>query len=134
MEMVFVKQFDWRTLPLWLAVGASTVLLCLGQFHLVEGWRSIMFLNVGGIGLIACLALSELRRRHGELEILKLREVAATDVLTGVGNRRLFEQEMSRCVAVHRRYRTPCSMLMIDADHFKSINDTWGHDIGDQVL
>lgn len=121
-------------LPLWLAVGASFCLLFLGQFQLVTGWRAVMFLNVGGIGLIACLALSELRRRNGEMEILRLMAVATTDPLTGVGNRRSLDQEISRRMAIFRRYQTPCSLLLIDADHFKAINDTHGHDVGDRVL
>jgi diguanylate cyclase (GGDEF)-like protein len=128
------RQMEFRALPLWLAVSGSFLLLFLGQFQFVTGWQAIMFLNVGGIGLIACLALSELRRRNGELEILRLRAVATTDPLTGIGNRRSFDQEVNRRMAIFRRYQTNCSLLIIDADHFKAINDTWGHDVGDKVL
>jgi diguanylate cyclase (GGDEF)-like protein len=121
-------------LPVWAAVCISTVLLCIGQFGLVDGWRAVLFLNVGGIGLISCLGLSEIRRRFDEQEILRLKEAATSDPLTGVGNRRSFDQELSRRVTQLRRYATPCSLLIIDVDYFKSINDTWGHDAGDQAL
>jgi diguanylate cyclase (GGDEF)-like protein len=126
-----LKKHGWI---MWLAVGASAALICMGQFGFVDGWRAILFLNTGGIGLISCLGLSELGRRHDEREIRRLREVATMDPLTGTGNRRWFDQELGRRVTQFRRYRTPCSLLVIDADHFKSINDTWGHDVGDQVL
>lgn len=134
MTDLFERQSIKGVLPLWLAVGASFSLLCMGQFQVVTGWQAVMFLNVGGIGLIACLALSELRRRNGELEILRLRAVATTDSLTGIGNRRSFDLEVSRRMAIFRRYQTACSLLLIDADHFKAINDTYGHDAGDRVL
>lgn len=134
-----VHDLIWRklrvdSLPIWVAVCASTTLLCFGQFRLINGWQSILFLNTGGIGLISCLGLSELRRRCHEREIQRLREFATTDPLTGAGNRRSFDQELSRKITQFQRYNTPCSLLIIDADHFKSVNDTWGHDTGDIVL
>ena len=64
----------------------------------------------------------------------KLRLLATTDSLTGALNRRAFidiaQQEIKRA----RRYNIPLTVLMVDIDHFKHINDTYGHLIGDQVL
>lgn len=120
--------------PIWLTIFGSVTLLCLGQFKLVDTSVATMYLNIGGIGLIACLGLSELRRRHGEHEISQLREAATTDALTAVGNRRAFDLEINRRIALFRRHRGVCSLLIIDADHFKSINDRWGHDVGDMAL
>lgn len=64
----------------------------------------------------------------------KLRLLATTDSLTGIFNRRHFlevtERELERC----RRYPAPFSLIMFDADRFKAVNDTHGHDVGDLVL
>jgi diguanylate cyclase (GGDEF)-like protein len=122
------------SLSLWVTVFASAMFMCIGQFGVIDGKRSALFLNCGGIGLIACLALSEVRRRCNENEIQRLREVATIDPLTGAGNRRSFDQELSRKITQFQRYGTTCSLLIVDADYFKSINDRWGHDVGDKVL
>jgi diguanylate cyclase (GGDEF)-like protein len=63
-----------------------------------------------------------------------LRRLATTDPLTGANNRRRYneisERELTRC----KRYQHPLCVLMLDADHFKKVNDTYGHDAGDRVL
>ena len=64
----------------------------------------------------------------------KLRELAVTDNLTGALNRHGFEEIAENAFMVSKRYSRPLSILMIDADHFKDINDKYGHDIGDRVL
>lgn len=70
---------------------------------------------------------------HKELQE-QLRHIANSDPLTGVGNRRYFMEvgnsEFFRAV----RYHQPMSLLMLDVDHFKNINDTYGHEIGDIAL
>lgn len=59
---------------------------------------------------------------------------ARTDGLTHVANRRAFDEELSRRCAAWERRGTPCSLLMIDVDHFKKFNDLHGHQAGDEVL
>ena len=59
---------------------------------------------------------------------------ARCDALTGVANRRAFDEEMSRHYAEFRRYGTPLCVCMIDIDFFKMFNDTHGHQAGDAVL
>lgn len=64
----------------------------------------------------------------------KLQNMAMTDFLTGLPNRRSALQRLKNLVAEVQRYGEPLSCLMIDIDHFKQINDTYGHDCGDSVL
>ncbi|QQO14088.1 diguanylate cyclase [Bradyrhizobium diazoefficiens] len=64
----------------------------------------------------------------------KLEEMATTDALTGLKNRRKFDAVIDVEWRRAMRQRTPIALLMIDADHFKAYNDTFGHQAGDQVL
>ena len=64
----------------------------------------------------------------------RLRELAETDPLTGLYNRRALEVRLARELEQAQRYQTVMSCLMIDVDHFKATNDTWGHHMGDRVL
>ncbi len=59
---------------------------------------------------------------------------ARTDKLTGLANRRAFDDELSRRLAECRRHESPLSILMLDIDHFKVFNDQFGHAAGDAVL
>lgn len=59
---------------------------------------------------------------------------ALTDHLTGAGNRAALDQTLEREWELSRRNKQPISMLMIDLDHFKQVNDTFGHDAGDIIL
>jgi diguanylate cyclase (GGDEF)-like protein len=73
--------------------------------------------------------LKRLTAQHTELERL-----ATTDSLTGLGNRRFLFERLGQEVYRARRYHTPLSLLLFDIDHFKRINDGWGHAVGDHVL
>jgi diguanylate cyclase (GGDEF)-like protein len=64
----------------------------------------------------------------------KLEELATTDALTGLKNRRKFNATIEAEWRRATRQKTPLALLMIDADHFKSYNDTFGHQAGDQML
>jgi diguanylate cyclase (GGDEF)-like protein/putative nucleotidyltransferase with HDIG domain len=72
---------------------------------------------------------AELVRQNERLEAL-----ATTDDLTGLNNRRRFFEALESQYALASRQRSPLSLVMLDVDHFKSYNDTFGHPAGDEVL
>jgi diguanylate cyclase (GGDEF)-like protein/hemerythrin-like metal-binding protein len=75
-------------------------------------------------------------RTHLRLQqaLKDLEQLAFTDRLTGAWNRRYFEQIVAAEIARSRRYRQPLSLIFIDIDHFKRVNDRHGHQTGDVVL
>ena len=82
------------------------------------------------------MALIELRANQQQLDssLRELEQLSSTDELTGLHNRRSLLQKLKFEVARTRRFRTPLSALMIDLDHFKQVNDSHGHAVGDQIL
>ncbi|HHT9107734.1 MAG TPA: sensor domain-containing diguanylate cyclase [Candidatus Wunengus sp. YC63] len=79
---------------------------------------------------------AELRRKQKELEDLNeaLEKQAITDTLTEVYNRQKFHEMLIQETKESRRYNTHLSLIMFDIDHFKLVNDTYGHQAGDAVL
>jgi len=69
-----------------------------------------------------------------QMSIALLTSAAALDPLTGCYNRREFETQINRSVAIATRHKSELSLFMFDLDHFKKVNDTYGHQAGDQVL
>ena len=64
----------------------------------------------------------------------RMQQMATTDPLTGAGNRLALSQEMERQEAERERYKRPYSVLLVDLDHFKTVNDRFGHGVGDETL
>jgi diguanylate cyclase (GGDEF)-like protein len=79
----------------------------------------------GSLGLLLML------RRHLLPQLLNMAQI---DALSGIFNRRTFMETAREVLAKARQVGVPCSMALIDVDHFKQINDTYGHDAGDQVI
>ena len=79
---------------------------------------------------------AELRRTNRDLAEAneEVRRLAITDSLTGCYNRRFFDQVERREIQRHRRYGSPLSVVFVDVNRFKQLNDTLGHETGDAVL
>jgi diguanylate cyclase (GGDEF)-like protein len=82
------------------------------------------------------LALAQVREKNVQLEqsLKKMEEMAATDALTGLYNRRHFGKALEQSFAEARRYEKDLSCVMIDLDSYKKLNDSLGHQVGDQLL
>jgi diguanylate cyclase (GGDEF)-like protein len=98
----------------------------------LEAVRRWQWLAIGlGVLLMALLALLAWRQWR---KSRRLRDLTLTDPLTGVANRPGIEREAARALEESIRNGTPLSLLMLDLDHFKAINDRYGHAAGDKVL
>lgn len=99
--------------------------------------RVVVFLAAGHFVLILVVWVlaSDVERLAGaraRAELLELQ--ATTDPLTGIANRRRADEELLRQVAHARRYGQPFGVVLVDLDNFKAVNDTYGHEVGDEVL
>lgn len=97
----------------------------------------LYLVTAGGMQLMAFEDMTyELRRTNRRLETAraKLRRLVITDPLTGCRNRRFFDEIIGRELKRRRRYEVPLTLMFVDIDEFKAINDTHGHDVGDEVL
>jgi diguanylate cyclase (GGDEF)-like protein len=84
--------------------------------------------NLRLLGLLGAAALETV------WEIAEINRRARTDALTGLANRQQFEERLTRIVAETNRFGGSCTLVVIDIDRFKHVNDTFGHQVGDQVL
>lgn len=80
--------------------------------------------------------LEELQDKNLQLEesMKQLKQLATTDALTGLANRRYFNEQLDRQFSQAQRYHDDLTCCMIDLDHYKQLNDTHGHQMGDEVL
>ncbi|UIJ73393.1 diguanylate cyclase [Aurantimonas sp. HBX-1] len=107
------------------------VLMIIPVPGLVGSLIPLCVLNFAGVVVLGSFLSEEGRRRHATR---LLEKEAATDALTGLPNRRKFDAAGLALVRGARETDRAVALLMIDLDHFKRINDRWGHDVGDRVL
>jgi len=126
--LAIVNAWVAISLPSPDAGGATKALLTSVVLYLI---------TAGGMQLMTFEDMTyELRRTNKRLEHAqtRLRRMVITDPLTGCRNRHFFDEIIGRELQRHRRYGVPLSLLFVDIDRFKTINDTYGHDVGDAVL
>lgn len=103
-------------------------------------WLVLAASVLAGLGLITQLRIRALEASRVQLRQLvqeQTRELAALamqDSLTGLANRRAFDQRLEKELMMSRRYHTPLTIALLDLDHFKKINDTYLHTGGDIIL
>ena len=150
----YLRIFFLRRYVGLVAVGVGMVLLCAtsaaGAAVTAELlWEPAVLNQLLGINVIVSLFVAlgmhvlvfeemteELRRTNRDLAAAhqEVKRLVITDPLTGCHNRRFFDEIQRREVQRHRRYSAPLSVVFVDVNHFKQLNDTFGHDTGDRVL
>jgi diguanylate cyclase (GGDEF)-like protein len=121
--------------------GSVVGVVCLEHVGEQRMWTAAEMEFAGALADQAALALAAVERRQLEderarvrSELQRTRELALQDELTGLANRRALEEMLANEVTRALRHGRPLSILMADVDHFKAINDTYGHRAGDEVL
>jgi diguanylate cyclase (GGDEF)-like protein len=114
--------------------GVGTALILIEPFLLPEADFPQRVLMVNRALTIAAIWATAIVTYLHVQSIAELRPLADRDELTELYNRRYFNAEARRQISAWRRFRHPLSLIMLDIDHFKEINDIHGHNAGDQVL
>jgi diguanylate cyclase (GGDEF)-like protein len=115
------------------AIACSIALLCYMSWLTLHYIDSALALRVFGSLLLTIIMINIVLDVIADLH-RTLANQALTDPLTGCFNRRFMEQNLELLAARAQRHPVVATVLMIDVDHFKPVNDVYGHDRGDQVL
>lgn len=107
---------------------ALTALAIFGRFDSVLV-HVVFVITAMIVGLFAYIFAKRTASQHAQLQMLVTR-----DTLTSAYNRRAMEQELPMAIEASRRTRAPVGLAVMDLDHFKRINDSFGHEAGDRVL
>jgi diguanylate cyclase len=133
---------QWRYLMLgsWVCVGILSLLRAtMPLFHpeLSAHYRqptTINTLTLLGTNIVVVLITVAALAAWREEVLAQLHKLIETDALTGLLNRKGWEEHADRALRLAQRHGHPVSLLMLDLDHFKRINDTFGHETGDEAL
>lgn len=135
-EIVFSEEFPWLAESYNDFIRSKEdKILCEKYLDIQEQFFHVSFsrsLDISGKFSGTIIIIEDISKRK-KME-KKLEKLATTDPLTEAKNRRSFQQFFETELARSQRYDHKLALLMMDIDHFKVINDTYGHDIGDKVL
>ena len=126
-----IPETPWR---LVIAAPRSTIYAAVGGIGRIVPWIFWLGFVTGGLLSITLFERLSRRRRHLSALNEQLEHLARVDVLTGLPNRRATEEDLQRAVASSDRYEDALSILMVDIDRFKEVNDEHGHATGDAAL
>jgi diguanylate cyclase (GGDEF)-like protein len=112
-------------------IGPSLLLMQAMRHRITDGVA--ISIGCAALFLLVVTRMSQLLTQL-DLQSERVRELAVTDELTGLPNRRSWNTELPRTIERVRRTGDPMSMAIIDIDHFKRFNDTYGHPAGDRML
>jgi diguanylate cyclase (GGDEF)-like protein len=132
MYVAIVANFFLTTNLRFATVATCAVVLLLAATGKSFENAALMWSFVATSGLLA--VLSYIVAHQYEMQRASLERLADTDPLTGAFNRRVMERELHLAVEEHARKGVPMSVILMDIDHFKHINDRFGHEKGDSVL
>ncbi|MDH5833474.1 GGDEF domain-containing protein [Luteimonas kalidii] len=119
-----------RRWPALLISAAAAAAVMASDAALATPVEKILFM----VTAIVVSLFSFVFASRAELQRSQLEAIALRDPLTGAGNRRGLELELHAAIVTSQRQATPLGMLIFDIDHFKAINDDFGHEAGDDVL
>ncbi|WP_263831797.1 GGDEF domain-containing protein [Sulfurospirillum oryzae] len=129
----------WKALSILILFFIAGYFIFAYNFWVLRDEQSILSivasitLLLGGVFayLVGQLAL---QTANDVKDIAILQHESITDALTSLRNRRYFDQRICEEVALSKRYKLPLTLMLLDVDYFKKINDTYGHTVGDDVL
>lgn len=129
-------QVRWRLLRGFIVLFIAGYLVCLGTFSNQHGTSRVIVSSIFFLG--ACFVLLVCMLAHGTVQDVKriatLEAETITDPLMGIYNRRHLDRRLEEEFDRARRYGFPLTLLLLDIDHFKKVNDEHGHPAGDLVL
>ncbi len=121
----YTQQLSWERIAQTI-VPLGAILAILLYYT-----RKLRTINLSLAAAVDALHATEQELRAANEELQRL---STTDKLTGLSNRHRLDETLRQAVEKSRRYGRPLSLIMIDLDHFKKVNDTYGHQRGDDVL
>ena len=121
----------WAVVGSALTVGASTATATIPELPGLGAMflRTSFVVTAAVVSLFAYIFARRTETQHAQLQMLVTR-----DPLTGASNRRAMEQELPIAIETGRRTGAPTGLIVMDIDHFKRVNDDYGHETGDRVL